>query len=75
MHTTHATVRNGDLVLDHKVDLPDATRVLLRLMPIESGDWRERLLRGVSKSRQLDESRLIHTDGQRFTRDQLHARG
>ena len=71
MLTTHATVVDGSLVLEKRVELPDATRVVVS---IQQADWQDRLRRGLDAIAAMDVTKLIHSKGERFTRDQLHAR-
>ena len=67
-----ATVVDGELKLDDKLELPNTSRVKVTVEAV--ADWREKMRRGVEEMEQLVREHPLHLDGQRFTRDELHER-
>ena len=69
---TRATVINGGLELDHRIDLPDQSRVRVAIEPLES--WKARFSAGLESWKEFCERRPVHSGGLRYTRDELHER-
>jgi hypothetical protein len=69
---TTATVMGGGLELDHRLDLPDQSRVRVAIEPLES--WKGRFSAGLKSWKEFCEKHPIHSGGRRYTRNELHER-
>jgi hypothetical protein len=67
-----ATVIDGGLELDRRLDLPDESRVRVAIEPLES--WKARYGAGLNAWKELCDRRPLHAAGRRYTRDELHER-
>ena len=67
-----ATVENGQLKLDERLQLPDASRVQVTIESV--GDWRSTFKAGLASWIQLCDERPVRSGGRRFTREELHER-
>ncbi len=67
-----ATVMDGGLALDHRLDLPDQSRVRVVIEPLEV--WKARFSAGLDSWKKFCEQRPIHSGGRRYTRNELHER-
>ena len=65
------TVLGGALKLDQPLSLPDQSRVRVTIQPVVSNEGWQQALKALSRLRQ---EQPICSDGQRYTRDQLHER-
>jgi hypothetical protein len=69
---TTATVIDGGLELDQRLHLPDQSRVLVAIEPLE--DWRDRYSAGLKSWKEFCDQHPVHSGGRRYTRDELHER-
>ena len=69
---TFGTVMAGALQLDQRLDLPDQSRVLVAVEPLEG--WQPRLQAGLESWKAYCEEHPIHAGGRRYSRDELHER-
>ncbi len=69
---TTATVINGGLELDQRLDLPDQSRVRVAIEPLEG--WKDRYSAGLESWKKFCEEHPVHSGGRRYTRDELHER-
>ena len=67
-----ATVVDGELKLDDKLELPDSARVKVTVEAV--ADWREKMRRGIDEMEQSSREHPLHLGGRRFTRDELYER-
>ena len=73
--TRTATVVNGTLQLDEPLELPEQSRVTLVVTPQEDAATRQRRREAMQKFFALADEVHFVSDGEKFTRDQLHERG
>lgn len=66
------TIRNGSVVLDRAVDLPEECRVEVTIRPVEPS--RDERIAAWEAMRARIAARPANSGGQRFTRDELHER-
>jgi hypothetical protein len=69
---TTATVIDGGLELDHRLDLPDQSRVRVAIEPLESR--KTRVSAAWQSLKEFCESHPVHSGDRRYTRDELHER-
>lgn len=69
---TTATVRDGGLELDDRLDLADQSRVRVAIEPFEN--WRDRFSEGLKSWKKFCEQHPAHSGGRRYTRDELNER-
>jgi hypothetical protein len=69
---TTATVIDGGLQLDLRLDLPDQSRVRVAIEPLQG--WKARFGAGLESWKALCQEHPIHAGGRRYTRDELHER-
>ena len=66
------TVVRGALDLDRPLNLPDQSRVIVWVEPVEN--WRTRLKEGLNSWREFCKQHPVHSGGRRYSRDELHER-
>ncbi len=66
---TTATVIDGGLELDCRLDLPDQSRVRVAVEPLES--WTARFAAGLESWKRFCEQHPVRSGGRRYTRDEL----
>jgi hypothetical protein len=69
---TLGTVVAGALRLDQQLDLPDESRVLVAVEPLEG--WQPRLRAGLESWKVYCEAHPVHAGGRRYSWDELHER-
>ena len=69
---TTATVLDGGLELDRRLDLPNQSRVRVAIEPLES--WQAKFGAGLESWKEFCEQRPVHAGGRRYSRDELHER-
>lgn len=67
------TVFGGGVQLDEPVDLADASRVHVTIIPVDQ--WKDRWSQVLSTLEELRVTHPIRSGGLKYTREQLHERG
>lgn len=69
-----ATVIDGGLELDHPLELPDSTRVLITFSSVSATPPAIRGETGWSAMKRRIQERPVHVAGLHFSREELHER-
>ena len=74
MRSLTGTYVDGVIQLDQPVDLPNHSRVIVRVQILPPEDWRERMRRGLKAWREYCDLHPTGSGGLKFTREELHER-